>query len=56
MTHLAKMKKTWTGKKPPTNQELKEAHKERRAKKVIIYSLQKREWEEQKRDYDNKPL
>lgn len=51
---MEKMKKPWTGKKEETNPALKEAHKERKAKKALLKHIQLKEWEKQVKDYDYK--
>lgn len=53
MTHLAKMKKTWTGKKTETDPLKKEAHKDRKTKVAMIHEQQEKEWEQQVKEYTN---
>ena len=45
------MKKTWTGKKSPTNPDRKELHEIRKYKQVYLAELQQQEREQEIRDY-----
>lgn len=51
---IVKLSKPWSGKKPETNPALKEAHKERKAKKIMLQELQQKDWKEQVKDYESK--
>jgi hypothetical protein len=46
-----KMKKTWTGKKSPTNPEHKEKHEIRKYKLLYLDELRQQEREQEIRDY-----
>ena len=46
-----KMKKTWTGKKSPTNPDRKEQHEIRKYKQVYLAELQQQELEQEIKDY-----
>lgn len=48
---MTKMKKTWTSKKEPTNPVRKEAHQERKIKKVILQEILEGEQQEQIKEY-----
>ena len=44
--------KAWVGKKMPTKQEYKEAHKKRKRRKELIYSSLHAEWEQMIKEYN----
>ena len=48
-----KMKKTWTGKKQPTNPVKKEQHLDRKPKTKLLNELKNKEWELEKKEYAN---
>ena len=45
------MKKSWTGKKEPTNPVLKEQHQQRKTIKEILHHIEDDDWEEQLKEY-----
>lgn len=49
---MQKMKKSWTGKKEPTNPVLKEQHQQRKTKEELIHRWQEEDWDKQLREYD----
>jgi hypothetical protein len=46
------MKRPWTSKKEPTNPKKKEAHEDRKVKKVRLRELREEDWEQQVREYN----
>ena len=48
---MQKMKKSWTGKKEPTNPVLKEQHLDRKTKEELEHRWQNDDWEKQLKDY-----
>lgn len=48
-----KISRQWTGKKEPTDPTKKEAHKDRKTIKEILFQIEKEDWEQQLKDYIN---
>ena len=48
-----KMKKTWTGKKPPTNPIKKEQHQNRKSKEELEHRWENDDWNKQLQEYLN---
>lgn len=47
------MKKTWTGKKPPTNPIKKEQHQDRKSKEELEHRWENDDWNKQLQEYLN---
>lgn len=48
-----KTTRSWTGKKQPTNPEKKEAHQQRRAKRIILLHIKDDEYDKEILEYKN---
>lgn len=48
-----KTTRSWTGKKQPTNPERKEAHQQRKQKRIILLNIKDDEYEKEILEYKN---
>ena len=52
---MVKTKKTWTGKKEPTNPQRKDAHSGRKSREELVHKWQLTDWTLQLKDYNATP-